>query len=94
VAEFVALQLKRAAVILADCLDYGRAAKTMGTSETELREQISVLEDLLCVRLFESESQRPVLTREGRFLIQEMRAALAQLDQRDLGDQNEGGEPR
>ena len=80
-AELIDVRLKRAALALATTLDYALAAELLDLSETELRVQIGSLEDRLYVRLFQLDCKKPVLTDEGRYLIQAMREALSRAGQ-------------
>ena len=83
-AEFIDIRLKRAALALATTLDYARAAESLKVSDSELRGQVKALEDHLCVHLFEPDSDPPVLTDEGHFLIQGMRQLLARVGQGEV----------
>jgi DNA-binding transcriptional LysR family regulator len=77
VNEVIDVKVKRMAIVLSESLDYSLAAKTLGISTAELRQQITKLEDRLCLHVFEPESLSPELTYEGRFLIAEFRKAVA-----------------
>lgn len=76
-SEGIATDLKRAAVALADELDYIKAAHRFGMSENHFRGLISELEQKLCLHLFEPTEKSPTLTSEGAFLIGAFREALA-----------------
>lgn len=76
-AESVAIGLKRAAVLLAEELDYERAAEKVKISSAELRQQISVLESQLCLHIFRPVRRKVELTQEGQFLIRAFREAVA-----------------
>jgi DNA-binding transcriptional LysR family regulator len=81
VAQFINVDLKRAAVALESTRNYGKAARSLGIPEIELRTKIKTLEDLLCVHLFEPYIEPPTPTEDGLFLIQEMRQLLDRLNQ-------------
>lgn len=70
----IAIGLKRAAIILAEKLDYARAAEKMNITSAELRKRISALEALLC-RIFKPRQKKVELTEEGQFLIKVFREA-------------------
>jgi DNA-binding transcriptional LysR family regulator len=89
VAEFIKIELKRAAVALAMTREYVNAAQSQGISENELRQRISTLEDILCVHLFQRSVEPPMPTEDGFILIQEMRHFLARLDQTEPDQQAE-----
>ncbi|MDE1162316.1 MAG: LysR family transcriptional regulator [Acidobacteriaceae bacterium] len=74
-AEYITITLKRAAVVLADELDYPRAAEKLNISCAELREQISALEAQLCLHIFTSRERGIELTEEGQILIRAFREA-------------------
>lgn len=76
-SESVAIGLKRAAVLLAEELDYARAAKRMDMSTAELRRQICVLEAQLYLRIFRPVREKVELTEEGQFLINAFRKSVA-----------------
>jgi DNA-binding transcriptional LysR family regulator len=76
VSERIGTELKKAAVALADELDYARAAHRLGVSEDRLRCLVSELEEKLCLRLFEPTNKTARLTSEGIFLIRVFREAL------------------
>ena len=76
-SEGIGTELKRAAVALADELDYTRAAHRYGMSEDRFRHLISELEQKLCLYLFEPTEGTPRLTPEGVFLTGVFRKALA-----------------
>lgn len=76
-SESISIDQKRAAIALADELDYARAAEQLNITSAELRRQISVLESLLCLRLFKPRQKKVETTEEGRFLIRFFREAVA-----------------
>ncbi|WP_263358620.1 LysR family transcriptional regulator [Acidicapsa ligni] len=76
-SEFIAIGLKRAAIILADELDYARAAEHLSIPHTELRKQISALEAQLYFHIFKPRQRKVELTEEGQFLIKAFREAVA-----------------
>ena len=80
--ESISIDLKRAAIALAEELNYARAAERLGVTSAELRTQISALETLLCLRIFKPRQRRVELTEEGRFLIKVFREAVALHDAR------------
>ncbi len=79
-SESVAISLKRAAVLLAEELEYERAAEKMNISTAELRQQIAALETQLCLHIFAPERKRIELTEEGQFLIRAFRESIARHD--------------
>jgi hypothetical protein len=81
VAEIIEMRLKQAAIALAETRDYGRAATNLGLTISDLKHLIEELEERLCLYVFKPGSQPLILTKDGRFLIQAFRKALAQLDQ-------------
>jgi DNA-binding transcriptional LysR family regulator len=91
VSESIAISLKRAAIILADELDYAQAAEKLNITRRELREQVSTLEMHLCLRISKSRQRRVELTGDGRFLIKAFREAIAVHDRnvsKDAGEAN------
>ncbi len=76
-SESISIDLKRAAIALAEQLDYVRAAEQLGVTSAELRKQISSLENLLCLRLFKPRQKKVEPTEEGRFFIKFFREAVA-----------------
>lgn len=76
-SESVAIGLKRAAIILAEELNYARAAQELGIASAELRKQISALETQLCFHIFKPRQKEVELTEEGRFLIKAFRESVA-----------------
>jgi DNA-binding transcriptional LysR family regulator len=52
VPESISIDLKRAAIALAEEWDYARAAEQLNITSAELRKQVSALETLLCLRIF------------------------------------------
>jgi DNA-binding transcriptional LysR family regulator len=77
VSESISIGLKRAAIVLAEQLDYARAAQQLNLSSAELRKQVFALETLLCLDLFKPRQRKVELTDEGRFLIKVFREAVA-----------------
>ena len=76
-SESISIDLKRAAIALAEQLDCARAAEQLHLSPAELRKQISALETLLCLRIFKPRQKKVEPTEEGRFLIKVFRGAVA-----------------
>ena len=76
-SESIPIGLKRAAVTLAEELDYSRAAEKLGISTRELRKEVFALEMQLCLRIFEPRQKKVELTDDGRFLIKVFREAIA-----------------
>lgn len=77
VPESIPIGLKRAAIALAEHLNYARAAEQLNLSSAELRKQISALQTLLCIRIFKPRQKKVVPTEEGQFLIKVFREAVA-----------------
>lgn len=75
--DFIEAKLKRAAVSLAETPDYDRAAATLQIPVSELRQQISELENILCLYLFHPGSDPPAITSDGNFLAEAFRKALS-----------------
>lgn len=92
VSESIAIGLKRVAIILAEDLDYSRAAEKLGLTSVELRQQISALEAQLYFHIFKPRQKKVEVTEEGRFLIKAFRESVALHDRnaskgRDDADQ-------
>jgi DNA-binding transcriptional LysR family regulator len=66
-------RLHRAAVVLAEELDFERAAQRLQISVPELKEQIDQLECKLSLVLFERGSSRIELTASGKLYIEQIR---------------------
>ena len=81
VAEFIEIALKQAAVAVADCDSYEDAAVRLGLAASEVKHRIGELEAKLCLSVFSPGSDPPVLTDEGKFLVQGFREALARHEQ-------------
>ncbi len=75
--ESISIGLKRAAIALAEQLDYVRAAEQLNLSSAELRKQIAALETLRCLRIFKPRRRKVELTEEGQFLTRFFREAAA-----------------
>ncbi len=81
-SESIDIGMKRAAIALADELDYTRAANKLNITSAELRKQVSSLETLLCLQIFEPRQRKVELTSDGQFLIRLFRKAVAVHDRR------------
>lgn len=88
-SESVAIGLKRAAVLLAEELDYERAAERMNMPTAKLRRQISVLEAQLYLHIFRPVREKVELTEEGQFLIKAFRKSVALHDRNANKDVDE-----
>jgi DNA-binding transcriptional LysR family regulator len=75
-AEFIGVEQKRAAIVLAETLNYGEAAKQLRVEESALKSQIRALESQLCLLLFIDDVEDTRLTDDGRLLICAFREAL------------------
>jgi DNA-binding transcriptional LysR family regulator len=73
VPESIPIRLKRAAIILADELEYSRAADRLRITAAELWHQVSELENQLCIHIFRPNRTKVELTEEGQFLIRVFR---------------------
>ncbi len=76
-SEAIETSLKRAAIALAEELDYVRAAEKLNITNSELRKQVSALETLLCLHIFKPKQKRVELTADGQFLVEAFRKAIA-----------------
>ncbi len=81
--ESIAIGLKRAAIILAEQLDYARAAEKLSITSAVLRKQIAALEALLYLRIFKPRQKKVELTEEGQFLIKAFRESVALHDRKE-----------
>jgi DNA-binding transcriptional LysR family regulator len=70
------LRLMRAAVVVAEELNFSRAAQRLHVSQPGLTKQIQDLEAALCVSLFIRDRQKVYLTEAGRAFVEESRLAL------------------
>jgi len=70
------LKLMEAAIVLAEELNFSRAARRLHVSQPALTKQIAELEDRLGVRLFNREKQVVSLTDAGRAFIQHARLCV------------------
>ena len=75
--ESVDRKLQIAVVALAGELDYGRAAKRLRISPSELNRQISTLEDQLTLRIFRANGRTVELTEAGQVFVRACRRFLA-----------------
>lgn len=80
--ESITIALKRAAIALADELDYARAAKKLNLTYAELQRQITALETQLCFHIFKPGQERVEPTEEGQFLIRAFRESIALHDRK------------
>jgi len=87
VSEAIPIGLKRAAIALAEQLDYTRAADQLEMSSAELRNQVCALERQLCLQIFKPRQKKVQLTKEGEFLIKSFREAVA-LHGRNKGEKS------
>lgn len=76
-SESITIGLKRAAITLAEELDYPRAAEKLNTTSRKLRKQVSELETQLCLHIFKPGQRKVELTADGQFLIKAFREAVA-----------------
>ncbi len=90
-SESIDIDMKRAAIALADELDYARAAEKLNITGAELRRQIAALETLLCLQMFEPRQRKVELTADGQFLVRLFRRAVAVHDRKISKDGNETG---
>jgi DNA-binding transcriptional LysR family regulator len=86
VTEHIDIRLKRAAVRLAEVLDYKRAAESLNLTTLDLKKQVGELEETLCIHIFEPGQRGPQLTDEGRFLTNAFREAVAVHDRNTSRD--------
>jgi DNA-binding transcriptional LysR family regulator len=89
VSESIAIGLKRVAIILAEDLDYSRAAEKLGLTPVELRKQISALEAQLYFHIFKPRQKKVELTEEGQFLIKAFRESVTLHDRKTSKDVDE-----
>lgn len=75
-SESIPIDLRRAAIALAEELDYARAADRLHLTAAELRTRISALETQLCLYIFKPQQEAVELMREGRFLIRAFKGSL------------------
>lgn len=73
-------RLHVAAMILADELDFDRAAERLHISSLELKERIAQLEDTLSLVLFISDSNLVEMTDRGRRYIEQLRKSQFPLE--------------
>ncbi len=88
-SESIDIKLKRAAIILADELNFPRAAEELNISSSDLREQISALERQLYFHIFKPGQNSVELTEEGRFLVNAFRGSVALHDRNATTGVNE-----
>lgn len=75
-SESISIELKRAAVTLAEELDYQKAAQQLGTTREDVVIRITSLEVQLCVYIFKRFQDNVELTQEGQFLVHAFRDSL------------------
>lgn len=68
-------------IVVAEELHFGRAAQRLHRSQPPVSRQIRLLEEELGVELFVRNTQSVILTRAGKVFLNEVRPALAQLQQ-------------
>ncbi len=88
-SEFISIDLKRAAIVLAEELDFARSAEKLHISPAELKQQIAVLETDLYCQLFRATLEKVDLTEEGQFLIKAFRKSVALHDRNASKDADE-----
>ncbi len=74
------IRLLQAALAVADCLSFSRAAAQLGITQPGLTKQIQDLETALGVVLFERNNQRVEITEPGRVFIEHARLSVFHLD--------------
>ncbi len=74
------LRRLRYAVVVADELNFTRAAEKLGVSQQVLSEQVRRLEDELGLRIFDRTTRHVRLTSHGRPIVDEARAVVAAAD--------------
>jgi DNA-binding transcriptional LysR family regulator len=89
VSESITIALKRAAIALADELDYARAAEKLNITSAELKDEVSALERQLYLRIFKPTQKEVELTEERRFLIKTFRESVALHDRNASKDKDE-----
>ena len=87
--EFISIDLKRSAIVLAKELNFARAAEKLKMQPAELREQIAALESQLYCQLFKTTLEKVELTEEGQFLIKGFRESVALHDRKVRENPNE-----
>ena len=70
------IRLMQAAIVLAEELNFSRAAERLRIDQSTLSKRIMELEALVGLRLFERTHQLVELTEAGRHFVQEARHAL------------------
>ncbi len=81
--ESIAIGLKRAAIILADELDYSRAAEKLDVTPSALKKQIFALEAQRYFHIFNPSQKKVELTEEGQVLIKALREAVVLHDRKE-----------
>lgn len=84
-SESVNIKLKRAAIVLANELDYPKPAERLNINVAELKKLIHSLEGQLCLYIFRSRESQVELTEEGKYLIRVFRQSVA-LHDRELSE--------
>lgn len=75
--ESISVESRRAALAVAEQMDYPLAARQLKLSDTVLRKKVSELETQLCCHIFKPKQKKVELTYEGRFLVEAFRASIA-----------------
>lgn len=75
--DFLGVEARQNAIVLADELNYERAADKLHISSAELKTQISALEAKLSVQIFKSKRTNVELSDRGRVLIKFFRQSVA-----------------
>lgn len=88
-SEFISIDLKRSAIVLAEESNFAKAADRLKISLDELTEQIATLESQLYCQLFTPTSENVQLTEEGEFLIKAFRESVALYDRNAHESPNE-----
>ncbi len=88
-SEFISIDLKRSAIVLAEESNFAKAAEKLKIPVAELTEQIATLESQLYCQLFKPTLENVELTEEGQFLIKAFRESVALHDRNSHESPNE-----